>query len=554
MIVSHPKRKSFFSCASVAVLLAVCVALGSVAFTETASAQKLGNLFEKHAKTAAPSTPAPTPATPEPAAPAAPTPAPAESAAPAAVAEGLKGKLAAIPASYEFSVGDVVEDAASRSATLKQVAFTVPQGEARCAITLESVVWEGLSFSEESGKLFLLADKMTVTGAKTSGKDFESTSAHFVVTGIKADLETAATAWGNYIFSSAIGFEVMGDAVLQKASAPERPEITPEIPFFFTGWLSQGDSYSIKNGEDVTKGFLGSVEIKDYSEKSIGPVRTKDIRAEFNGRKFLTIAEAGANKSSSPQALEMAEASDGLNPFSSDVEVEGLFVKNLMLSVDIPNSEPSEITMAKLDFDMRVADKDPRITISVDQLAMAKKLLFSKGEDFGIAPMLSEVESLIPETLILGFKTAVAMAPSAEGRQTATISPLALSIEKLGSLTLSAVLEGTVDAWMEAGLRSLDLSVTDLGLSEIVFTLTKDSPEATAAAARQEIRQGISAMAGGMPGSLGKLGTDLSDFLKEPGVTMTVKMAPPEPLTAVMMDSVMAEPERLGLSSAVERK
>ena len=470
----------------------------------------------------------------------------------------VKEKIAGIPERYAFTVGDITEEAAGRRLILKQVAFTLPHDAVPCSVSMERIVAEGLAFTEENGAPHLLADKLTITGLKTTGKDFDTLSEHLVLSGFNIDLNVGPSAWGRYARFEAFLFVELADMLLEGIPAPDKSKEPFPFPYMSSGYFSRNETSSARYGENVTRISIDSTSFENARDNPLGPLRLNGLRADRNGREFLSVVGLGFDLVAFPGKGAMNDNFEvlfqGKDIFASEFQLKNCFIKEMALTTILPDGEPSVISLARLGMDMGNTDKQRNISVAVDRFAVAKKLLFSKVKEQGYTALPAMLDPLIPETLVWDFQTVLGVSPLENGQAQAVISPLALSIENLGSASLRATMQGEMDDWRNASVSHMALDVTDLGLSEVFFTLAKESPEKGTAAFRQEIRMGISSAALVLQGSIAKLNADLAEFLKGPGATLRMTVAPQKPISAITMETIITQPESLGLSSSVERK
>ena len=468
----------------------------------------------------------------------------------------LNNTLAHIPASYKFSVHEIAGDFFDSSVTLKQVSFTLSDGETPTAVSMDSITLQGLSFPDDTAGQTMHADMLMIAGLKTVIGDTITTTDYSEISGFKANLPTLAANWGvsSQVFGSL--FEALAKQCVKDASMLDdalwQSNKTKEL-FFAERFISKGDRIRRTRGGSLLEIFLGSSELREIAETSNGPLMIKDIWAEFDGSRFMSLAEISFDATLLPPESEVGfdrEIPLGQNPFHGDFHLKKGAVKGLKLTIDTPNGKPLPISLAHAGVHFVFTDKQQQVSLSVDRLAMEKRILSISGD----IPEQSEIIALLPDTLVFNGQMDLTISVLQKGGTTLLLSPAMLGIEKMGAITLTVDMTNLLPTKKDPSVVLIDMSLMDEGISEFCFAafgmLTGTDPGT--------LRQSVCAFLTAAPAALSEPLTELRDnilnFLEKPGASLRITIAPatPTPL-GVLEKMIELNPESAGISSTLTR-
>ncbi|MCC8194018.1 MAG: hypothetical protein LIP28_05175, partial [Deltaproteobacteria bacterium] len=229
-------------------------------------------------------------------------------------------------------------------------------------------------------------------------------------------------------------------------------------------------------------------------------------------------------------------------------------LRDATLTVDLPDGETSPVFLKEAGLDMDFTDKRQQVTLSADQLTVAKKLLLAKKTDLGIASEMGALAGYLPETIIAGGQVTMDVSVPGGNSLFLSFSPFALSVQDLGTCVVRAAIHGPADMKGDVSISLLEVELTDAGASDILFALIGKGQGKTPEFFRREIRMGLSTAGFTLSGPRAKLNPDVLDFLEKPGATLSVKFAPGRPVKPEEVEEMLLrDPESAGLSSTLTR-
>lgn len=492
----------------------------------------------------------------------------AEAPAPVKTDARLTEAIAKLQESYKLTVGDVQSTAAG-GAVLKNVAFTLPSEHGDLSVTMATVTAEGIAYDKlfETGKADLL-EKLVITGLSVKGEKFESTSEQYELTGVAADPAIFAAELADYFHGGADICEWLGSLALQNKDARPFSDMadTTDFTHSVTYYASRGDKTTIQYMDGSLVFFGAATEAENLLARKYGKLVTTDVWGEYNGKRFLSLAEldirnaefpADATKKAAPLEGEddKEDLELGKNPMDGDFRIGNFSVKKLVFTPLESNGNAVPFSLENVAVSADFTDARQHISLALAGLGMEKKHALSGMVAIPGAERYKDMLAGLPETLSLDSSFSVDVQPLPEGAFSLSLKPFSLSLKDLGSLAVSLDMTGNSLDAEKAKVSLLDMTLADHGLSDIVFALAGEEQGKTGDYLRQEARMGLSAAGFALQGSLAELCANALNFVDKPGATLNVKIQPKETMDPENLGMMlMTDPDRVGLSSTLTRE
>jgi hypothetical protein len=322
---------------------------------------------------------------------------------------------------------------------------------------------------------------------------------------------------------------------------------------------------------------VDSSELLGYSLRETGPFTLKDLSVSLNGEKMVSCERIGWDKIQLPSyadlLLTLSEGALTMDPaqivlkFSemlqkspmafNNVSVRNVTVRNL-LDRDKEQREKTIFSLAESKLSYTMTDSSNDLALHLTNLAIARLLFEDELPDSALA--------VLPETLVFSGGLETAVNASEASTLSLDCKNISLAVQDIFLAELSFALEGVpgvqtifLDAPMDARLAKLDLSLSDLALSDFIFAIgaAEQSEHSDGETKAETIRNEAVTLvrAGGeslQPEPLRELASNVALFLTKSGQTFTLALHPPKPVSLKQLDiAILSNPDAFGVSSSV---
>lgn len=491
----------------------------------------------------------------------------------------MKDVIAMVPAPYTLTVGDISGSLFSRNLTLTDVKGSLPYKDTTIEYSMAKVEGESLNpLAFTSDGISKLAGRIHITDIKGSGPNFTYSSASETYVDLEGNFKEIAEQWSvalpaivalshEFAAQNAKMLDADGDA--WKDNSDEILDSIREHMGSLRGLLKASETLRVGRlaskdsvmtfdieGQSVSA-TVNSMEASNYSLTKPGPMKVGGLAVKIDDKQIMAVEEfsmQGAAMASYTEMIELfAQKADDavLEKFfrENGFSFEALRLKGMTLAIPNPEGE-GEIPLVMKDFVMSVSFKEQHfaMALSLDALSFEKKFLVEQATSRSDREMLA----MLPDTIVISGKTDMDITQKDSDRADVIFKPLGLSVDGLGSIELGAnVLDASASGRSDPSLVSMALSLTDAGASDLIFKILGDDGDEGAEAMRSQVIMMLEMQAPSLQGSLKELGTNLTEFIKKSGGTITLNIAPQKP---VGMDELqymlMSGSEAAGLSSS----
>lgn len=465
----------------------------------------------------------------------------------------LNELLANLPEEYGFSAEEIDGSLFGRTLTLKRAAFTLlSEAGEPVAVSIGAASGEGISLSAPFVPgTATLADRLTLTDVTITDEDGTFTVGRIALSGVRADV-------------SAIRKTLKE---IKKDKDPDDHAIRAKVwklsgldTFGIAGVEAADLRFSTEEEGEVRSIAIGSFRIAEYSILSSGPAAVKNIAISSGGKQIASIGEAGLSRMALPDPadFEKLESLEDMFSFETlalkrDFYLDGFFIRQLAVSPALPDGSVGRITLDRAGVSLGYANGRVFFSVDTDVLSVEKRLI-ALGEDAFAEEYDRGQEFLqyLPETIVYSSRIAVDISAGKNGSGTMTVKPIMARIDNFGSVELFMDMEYASMSTKDAKVKAFEVSISDNGASESIFTMLGKKSGQSAEQMRGQSILSLMAASAFAHGSLKKVVDNLETFMEKPGVTFTAKMAPPKPLDAETLGMrLLMAPDSLGLTSSV---
>jgi len=468
----------------------------------------------------------------------------------------IEDALAALPQPLVVKAGDIDVSFFNKSVTLTNVkgsyTLTVPQAASPdgadqsipMEYTMASVAATGVNidgFKEGAGVAKLL-DSLTITGVAFTSPLAQATIDRYYLEGISADFARLAGEIRN-------AFPALMEANAI-ASYQQSREQTQELMHGIASILKAYETMQVKklslknyaysmNAEDAKVDMLmGSMEARDYSIRQMGPFSLNDVKMSLNGTPFMEMKAVTTDGMVLPSFVALVEEL-AKSPFPSQsvlqetLKGQNFALKNLRFK-DITLRHPmqKDLTVFSLaDSTFSYVAKDAHVMdFAFSNLNIAKSVIEQQ------AGIPASVLATQPE--IISFEGAIQQQTKMKEPGSYDVAVKRAHIKGTGlgeaSLALAANNINSMAIMMGAPggaeLEKFEISLTDKGLSDVIFALDGMHSGSNAAEQREQELADLREQLEEETSVAGKqILTGIIAFLEKTGATLSVVIAPPTP-------------------------
>lgn len=468
------------------------------------------------------------------------------------VQDAIEDALAALPKPLAVKAGGIDVSFFNKSVTLTDVkgscTLTVPQNGAEQSIPMEftvgGVVATGVNsdgFKEGAGTARLL-DSLTITGVALTSPMVRTTIDHYYIEGISADFAQLDAGIQNVM--SAL---MEADAI--NSSSPDR-EQTQEVMHGIAAMLKAYETMTVKkfavknyaytlsdDGMEVDM-LMETMEGRDYSIREMGPLSLKNVKGSLNGTPFMEMESMTADGIVLPSFIAVVEKLAESPFFSSLVLQEALkgqnfALKNLRIKgITLRHPMQQDLTVFSLgDSNFSYFAEDAHVMdFAFNNLNIAKSVILQQ------ARIPASVLDSQPE--IISFEGAIQQQAKMKepGSYDVAVKRAYIKGTSLGeasmSLTANNINSMAIIMGMpgDAALEKFEISLTDRGLSDVVFALNAMHSGESAADLREQELAELREQLEKENGAAGKqILAGIIAFLEKTGSTLSIVIAPPSP-------------------------
>lgn len=284
---------------------------------------------------------------------------------------------------------------------------------------------------------------------------------------------------------------------------------------------------------------LGATDGKDYSIRRMGSCTLTDARASLNGVPIFSMESGSIDELVLPSFVSMFEIlakSDSPSPdeLMASLKNQPFALKNMRFkNMTMQNPlEPDKTVFSLADISLSYVIEDSHaVDFSFNSLAIDKGMLAAGNglPDSALSPL--------PDPVTLEGALALNVKQQGGGLCDLNVKKLFLKGPGLGEANMAFAAENvnTMIAMrgisdMAAILKNFDLSVTDDGLSDVIFATEGGLRGSSAEEVRTQHMESLKKELADEDTAVGKeVLTALINFLTKPGATLGVTVAPPAP-------------------------
>lgn len=470
----------------------------------------------------------------------------------------IEDTLAALPLPLVVKAGDIDVSFINKSVTLTNVkgsyTLTIPQNGAEQSVPMEyavsSIVATGVNidgFKEGAGVARLL-DSLTVTDVTFTSPLAQAAIEHYYFEGVSADFAQLAVE-----IQKSLPVLMEANAVANYHQDKEEVQrlmhgIAAMLKAYETVRIKKSAVRNYKYSLDIEGAkvdvLMEAMEASNYSLREMGPISMNNLHASMNGEPFMEMESLAMDgmvlpsfvalleeiaRTPSPSFPALQKALKG-QPFSiKNLRIKGVTVRNPLLQDNIifsldgsnfsyvaEDAHSMDFSFSNLNIDKSVILEQTGIPASV--LAGQPDIISFEGD------VQQQAKIKAPDTYDVEIKRAHI---KGAGLGEADLSLAANNINNM------AVLMGFPG---DAELQKFEISLTDAGLSNVVFELEGMRNGKSA----EEIRaQELAQLSEHLEDETSIVGKEILagviTFLEKAGGTLSIAIAPPNPVGLDML-------------------
>lgn len=288
---------------------------------------------------------------------------------------------------------------------------------------------------------------------------------------------------------------------------------------------------------------------------------SRNLWGEYDGKRFFSAAELGMidivlppDNPEKTNAREGGEVVLGENFMGGDIRIGEMYLKSLVFTPLADNGIQFPFTAGTISLGVDASDARQHITANMAEVTLGREALASRMATIPYGAQLRSIIPSLPETLTADASVDMDVTSLPDGRFALSFKPFTFALKDLVSFSLSMDMRGVSFDDDDSSVGLVDMTVTDNGLSDILFAFVGEQQGKTGVNLRQETRMQLSAAMFSLQGTLAELCANALDFLEKPGATLNVKVQPPEMLAPEMLGlMIMSDPDGVGISSTLTR-
>ncbi len=477
------------------------------------------------------------------------------------MADEIAEALANLPGGFTVKAESITVDAFKESVALRNISGSGQVGGKTMTIGADSAEGVGLDIDAFKQKgVSTLAESLVVRNLKLSGAGVDGRVALYRVEKLRGDFAAIAVQTSKMLNVVEAKRAAMGrDAEAVKRANDEllaiiqTPEFNAAMGTLYIG-LGVAEGYDFRfdladagiSGLSSMRLVMDSSEGRDYSISHYGPVVCRGLKIDLNNAPLLTVDEIGMKGMELPDNrvllnMDKADGETSLKDFK--MALKGLYLRKL--DMILPSRGNEKIGLAGFDLNLALDDKLGLLDFKLDKLDLASTLLLAGS------PLPPSVRNHLPERLTFGGEGDIVVALKENSMADVSVKKLGARAPQIGSAIFSCEFTDidTAGGDSETRVRSMDFSATDDGGVKTALMLVSAMQGGVSEA---ELIAQIEAQRDTLPGKeLKDLNMAVTSFLKWPGSTIRVKVAPEIPVTAQEFQlMLLLGPEKLGLSSS----
>ncbi len=482
------------------------------------------------------------------------------------MASDIEQTLANMPGGFVLKAENIGVDVFSKSAVLTKITGSGKIEGDTITVSVDSAEGRGLNLSafKEKG-VTSLADSLVLRNVKAAGPGVDFSAGLYQLEKVRGDFvaiaEQSIKLWG-IIRAGQAASEAKDTAASKKAQADLLAAVRDGAFSDALGSLHMGkarvEKYAVTMKLASTKYpdapkialRMDYSEGTDYSVTHYGPMIGRGLVVEMNDKPLVSLEELSLKSMDMPaykDLMKMGEA--GSKPSFKAVKMSMQDLRVKKLNITLPMEGQETISLDDLNFGFSLDQGAGAVALKVDRLDLPTALLTRDN------PMALMVQDLLPQRTLLNKDVDIVVTSKENDVADVSIKKLNASVKDLGAVALSGdVLDIDVAGGRtESLVRKLDLALTDGGFVKIGLAVRammdgSGDPDAV----RASLIDQIEAQRAMLPNqTLKDVNIALTEFLKQPGGTVRLVVAPEKPVSVRgVRRLIMSDTAKLGISSS----
>ena len=449
--------------------------------------------------------------------------------------------------------------------TATNVGSAANADSAKLTISVGSVEGNGINLRATEGKgVANLCDSMLLRNFKIAAPGLDASIDLYQLEKVQGDF--LAIAKQNIKLWDTVKTGIAADAAKDKAASKKAEAAM--LAAIYDGALdaletlhidkARMEKYSLTFGAPLIKDpevdkltlRMDSAEGTDYSITHYGPMFGRGLAVEKNDKPLASLEEISVKSMDMPPYKELVKLDAEPDPSLKNLKMSIQDLRLKKLDITLPMEEQAKISLDDCNFSFSLDKGSGALGLKVGALDMPTTLLVRENPQ-GSALL---TQGLLPPRILLNKDVDIIVAGKDNDVFDMQVKANA-SVKDLGAVAFSGdLLNLAVSSRTEPLLRKLDIAVTDGGFMKTVLATKAmmSGKGGTPEAVRADLVAQVEAARETLPHqSLKDVATALAKFLKQPGGTMHMALAPekPVPLNAASL-AMVGDAAKLGISSS----
>jgi hypothetical protein len=467
--------------------------------------------------------------------------------------------LAGLPAPLTASAEKIDVSYLNKSLTLTNLKLT-QAGEAGtvvCAVSRVEADGVNLDAFEPGAGVARLVKSLKISGVTYAGPTHEGSAERYVYEDISGD-------YGQIRQQLSQTFSLLMEA----GSLKDDPKSLQRFAGSLSNILQAAETLTIGKAQSinvVSTGFLGdkkmtftvaSTDAGRNSMREVGPMTISKLGASFDGKRIISLESLSCEGVSLPSFVDFFKVMG-----ERDLDIDGKETLNL-LAATLKDQVFALRGLRAKNLVVNVPDEENRVLFSLADMGLNYAAEAAHAVDFtygGLAVDTAVIEdlpdtarALLPAVLSFSGGFNAQATPREPGAYDLDCRDASIKEPALGGFSLSfAVNAVNPTSLLNEGRdrsrwKSLSLSLTDAGFSDVAFSFMPGDPAAARASAIAELENF------GENDTHKNLAGAFSTFLEKSGKTFRLSFAPQQALSLRALENLaLTAPEKLGMTVSV---
>lgn len=481
----------------------------------------------------------------------------------------IKETLANLPGGFVLKAENISVNTLLKSTVLTKVTGSGKINGETITVSADSAEGKGINLHAFDGKgVTRLGDSLTLHNVKIAGPGLDVSMDLYQLENVEGDFAAISEQYGKLLAmvgASAAAKTAKDQEASEKAGADMLAAMQAGS-FDALGTLHIGkfrtENYILTttNSAIIKHPAVRKLTVRmavsegtDYSITHYGPMSGRGLVVEINDKPLANLEEMSLKSMDMPPLKELATLAAASKPSLKNLKMSMQDLRLKKLDITLPMEQQEKISLDDFNCSFGLDKSSGTLGLKVGALDLPTELLVRDNPP-GSALL---TQGLLPPRILLNKDVDIA-ATSKDNDVFDVLVKANASIKDLGAVVFSSdLLDLTSSA---AGRRvpqlgKLDVSVTDGGFMKAVLATTAmmGGKGGTPEAARADLIAQVEATRETLPHqSLKDVATALAAFLKQPGGTVRVTLAPekPVPLNIASMSMLGNDAAKLGISSS----